>query len=84
MSALPNAQAPLFTGSGEPMPVLRQFLGGEIPRGALVDGEGRATPPFRNYLSGRVSQPLPAASVALADDQGRPTRAMTMMMMGLR
>lgn len=86
MSALPNAMVPLFDFAGEPTSCLREILGNRatLPRGPLVDLEGRATPGFRNFLSGFVTTPLPGPSVQLADRLGRPTRVFTMLLAGLR
>lgn len=85
MVALPNATVPLFQTTGAPTSPLREILTplGDLPRGPLVDANGRALPTFRNFLSGIVTKPLPSVSVQLADKQGRGTRAMTMLMASL-
>lgn len=82
MKALPNTNVPLFDASGAAAPILRQILDG-LPRGALVDSSGRPLRDFSRYLASVATTPLPNVSVALADDQGRPTRTLTMLLKGV-
>jgi hypothetical protein len=85
MTAIPNPRTPLFDGAGEATQQMRAFLmaKGNPPRGLLVDGRGMATPVFRDFLTGIVGTPLPSLSEPLADSQGRATRVMTALLMGL-
>ena len=85
MTALARATVALFDQSGAATPVLRELMvsRGELPRGPLVDGQGRAQPAFRQFLKGIVTKPLPVYAAALADDQGRPTRVFSMLLANL-
>lgn len=78
-----QVSATLFTEEGEATAVLQGALA-DVPSGRLVDDQGLASPLFRNYLSGIVSAPLPIHSEPLADRDGRATRAMTLLLMGVR
>ena len=84
MTAVPNPTVPLFEATGEATGLLRDFLAskGEVPRVPLIDVDGLMQPIFRHYLAGRVTQPLPSPSQPIADENGRPTRAMTLLLMG--
>lgn len=84
MKPLPNPSVPLFEKDGTGNRMLTATLGN--PPGAnpvLVDQSGIATPIFRQYLGTISATPLPHAAVQLADAQGRPTRAFTMLLAAL-
>ena len=84
MKILPNPSVPLFESDGSASPMLTKTVGN--PPGVnpmLIDESGCATQVFRQYLAGIATTPLPNASVPLADREGKPTRAFTLLLAAL-
>ncbi len=79
-----NPSVPLVGPDGRPTSSLLDAVRGLSAIDVVVDAQGLATPLFTARLQATARTPLPNASVQLTDGQGRPTRAFTLLLAGMR